>query len=167
MALAACRAGDTLVVTKLDRLARSLPGARDILDELTMRNVKLSLGGSIHHPTDPVGRLLFNVLAMVAKFESDLIRLRMGRDEGGEGHGSAARQAAEVEAEPNQAPAGAARLRELDPSRTRRTLRCRAIHGVSDHRADASQATRTGAAIRTPRESTKLTSARRIGTMSF
>jgi hypothetical protein len=35
LALAACRAGDTLVVTKLDRLARSLPDARDILDELT------------------------------------------------------------------------------------------------------------------------------------
>ncbi len=30
LALAACRAGDTLVVTKLDRLARSLPDARDI-----------------------------------------------------------------------------------------------------------------------------------------
>jgi DNA invertase Pin-like site-specific DNA recombinase len=65
-----------LVVTKLDRLARSLPDARDILDELTKRNVKLSLGGSIHDPTDPVGRLLFNVWAMVAEFESDLIRLR-------------------------------------------------------------------------------------------
>jgi DNA invertase Pin-like site-specific DNA recombinase len=76
LALAACRAGDTLVVTKLDRLARSLPDARDILDELTKRNVKLSLGGSIHDPTDPVGRLLFNVLAMVAEFEADLIRLR-------------------------------------------------------------------------------------------
>jgi DNA invertase Pin-like site-specific DNA recombinase len=57
-----------LVVTKLDRLARSLPDARDILDELTRRNVKLSLGGSVHDPTDPVGRLLFNVLAMVAEF---------------------------------------------------------------------------------------------------
>jgi DNA invertase Pin-like site-specific DNA recombinase len=68
LALAACRTGDTLVVTKLDRLARSLPDARDILDELTKRNVKLSLGGSIHDPTDPVGRLLFNVLAMVAEF---------------------------------------------------------------------------------------------------
>jgi DNA invertase Pin-like site-specific DNA recombinase len=55
LALAACQAGDTLVVTKLDRLARSLPDARDILDELTKRNVKLSLGGSIHDPTDPVG----------------------------------------------------------------------------------------------------------------
>src|ERR687889_2548054 len=76
LVLAACRAGDTLVVTKLDRLARSLPDARDILEELTQRNVRLSLGGSVHDPTDPVGRLLFNVLAMVAEFESDLIRLR-------------------------------------------------------------------------------------------
>jgi DNA invertase Pin-like site-specific DNA recombinase len=76
-ALADCRAGDTLVVTKLDRLARSLPDARDIVDELTTREVKLNLGGSVHDPTDPVGRrLLFNVLAMVAEFESDLIRMR-------------------------------------------------------------------------------------------
>jgi DNA invertase Pin-like site-specific DNA recombinase len=75
-ALAACRAGDTLVVTKLDRLARSLPDARAIAEELTARQVRLSLGGSMHDPNDPVGRLLFNVLAMVAEFESDLIRMR-------------------------------------------------------------------------------------------
>jgi len=75
-ALAACRDGDTLVVTKLDRLARSLPDARAIADELTARRVRLSLGGSVYDPTDPVGRLLFNVLAMVAEFEADLIRLR-------------------------------------------------------------------------------------------
>jgi len=75
-ALAACRAGDTLVVTKLDRLARSLPDARAIADELTARQISLSLGGSVYDPTDAVGRLLFIVLAMVAEFETDLIRLR-------------------------------------------------------------------------------------------
>ncbi|TQS88630.1 recombinase family protein [Arthrobacter sp. TS-15] len=75
-AMAACRAGDTLVVTKLDRLARSLSDARDIADELTTKGVVLSLGGSTHDPTDPVGRLLFNVLGMVAEFEADLIRMR-------------------------------------------------------------------------------------------
>src|SRR4051794_14293502 len=74
-ALAACREGDTLVVTKLDRLARSLPDARAIADELTVRQVRLSIGGAVYDPTDPVGRLLFNVLAMVAEFEADLIRL--------------------------------------------------------------------------------------------
>jgi DNA invertase Pin-like site-specific DNA recombinase len=30
----------------------------------------------VYDPTDPVGRLLFNVLAMVAEFKADLIRLR-------------------------------------------------------------------------------------------
>lgn len=75
-ALAAVRAGNTLVVTKLDRLARSLPDARDIADELNRKGVALSLGGSIYDPKDPVGRLLFNVLGMVAEFEADLIRAR-------------------------------------------------------------------------------------------
>lgn len=75
-ALAACRAGDTLVVTKLDRLARSLPDARAIAEDLTRRKVRLSLGASVYDPTDPGGRLLFNVLAMVAEFEADLIRSR-------------------------------------------------------------------------------------------
>jgi DNA invertase Pin-like site-specific DNA recombinase len=65
-----------LVVTKLDRLARSLPDARAISDELTACHVNLNLGGSVHDPTDPVGRLLFNVLAMVAEFEADLARSR-------------------------------------------------------------------------------------------
>jgi DNA invertase Pin-like site-specific DNA recombinase len=64
------------VVTKLDRLTRSLPDARAIADELTARHVRLSLGGSVYDPNDAVGRLLFNVLAMVAEFEADLIRLR-------------------------------------------------------------------------------------------
>jgi len=75
-ALAACRSGDTLVVTKLDRLARSVRDARDIADELSSRGIRLNLGGSVHDPTDPIGRLLFSVLAMVAEFEADLISAR-------------------------------------------------------------------------------------------
>ena len=75
-ALAVCRDGDTLVVAKLDRLARSLHDVKDIVDALTAKHVKHSIGGSVHDPLDPVGRLLFNVLAMVAEFESDLIRAR-------------------------------------------------------------------------------------------
>lgn len=75
-ALAACREGDTLVVTKLDRLARSVPDARDIVDELTSRGVRLNVGGSVHDPSDPIGRLLFTVLSMIAEFEADLARAR-------------------------------------------------------------------------------------------
>lgn len=75
-ALAACRAGDQLVVAKLDRLARSVSDAHDIAKELTVREVKLNLGGSIHDPGDPLGKLLFTTLAMVAEFEADLARMR-------------------------------------------------------------------------------------------
>jgi len=64
------------VVTKLDRLARSLRDATDIAEELTRREVRLNLGGAVYDPTDPGGRLLLNVLGMVAEFESDLIRAR-------------------------------------------------------------------------------------------
>lgn len=75
-AVAAVRRGDTFIVTKLDRLARSVRDAHDLVDVLTSRGVTLQIGASVHDPEDPVGRLLLNVLAMVAEFESDLIRAR-------------------------------------------------------------------------------------------
>ncbi|HEY6689159.1 MAG TPA: recombinase family protein [Propionibacteriaceae bacterium] len=151
LALAACRAGDTLVATKLDRLARTLPDARDILDELTRRNVKLSLGGSIHDPTEPVGRLLFNVLAMVAEFESDLIKMRTR--EGMKGAKAKGRlRGKQPKLKPNQAK----HLLELNDSgnytqaETRRTVRRRAIHDLPHHRHDAATTCRTPTAIRPP-----------------
>lgn len=75
-ALAALRGGDTLVVPKLDRLARSVPDAREIADGLAARGVRLQLGASVHDPHDPMGRLFFNILATFAEFEADLIRMR-------------------------------------------------------------------------------------------
>ncbi|WP_432324179.1 recombinase family protein [Yersinia enterocolitica] len=75
-ALAAVRSGDTLVVPKLDRLARSVPDARYIADSLLARGVKLALGASVYDPTDPMGKMFFNILATFAEFEGDLIRLR-------------------------------------------------------------------------------------------
>ena len=75
-ALAAVRSGDTLVVLKLDRLARSVPDARDIGDSLVARGVKLSLGGTSYDPSDPMGKMFFNILATFAEFEVDLLRLR-------------------------------------------------------------------------------------------
>jgi Resolvase, N terminal domain len=52
-ALAAVREGDTLVVPKLDRLARSVPDAREIGDSLAARGIKHSLGGPVYDPADP------------------------------------------------------------------------------------------------------------------
>jgi DNA invertase Pin-like site-specific DNA recombinase len=60
-ALAAVREGDTLTVTKLDRLARSVPDALDILGQLSARGVRAalvclgkrrSLAGRVARPLD-------------------------------------------------------------------------------------------------------------------
>jgi DNA invertase Pin-like site-specific DNA recombinase len=75
-ALAAVREGDIFVVPKLDRLARSVPDARQIADALVTRGVKLALGTNVYDPTDPMGKMFFNILATFAEFEADLIRMR-------------------------------------------------------------------------------------------
>lgn len=75
-ALAAVRAGDTFVVAKLDRLARSVPDARAIADQLAAKDVALALGSTVYDPGDPMGKMFFNILASFAEFEADLIRMR-------------------------------------------------------------------------------------------
>jgi DNA invertase Pin-like site-specific DNA recombinase len=70
------REGDTLVVPKLDRLARSVPDAREIDDSLAARGIRLSLGGQVYDPADPVGKMFFNILATFAELEVDLLRMR-------------------------------------------------------------------------------------------
>ena len=75
-ALAAVREGDTLVVTKLDRLARSVPDALDILGQLSARGVRFALGASAYDWDDPFARMFLQILAVVAEFEANLIRHR-------------------------------------------------------------------------------------------
>jgi DNA invertase Pin-like site-specific DNA recombinase len=38
--------------------------------------VRLSIGGTVYDPTDPMGRMFFNILATFAEFEVDLLRMR-------------------------------------------------------------------------------------------
>lgn len=64
------------MVSTLDRLARSVTGARGIADGLAERGVQLALGSTVYDPADPLGRMFFNVLATFAEFEAELIRLR-------------------------------------------------------------------------------------------
>ena len=64
------------MVTKLDRLARSAPDARQIADGLAARGVRLALGATVYDPTDPMGKMFFNILATFAEFQSDLIKMR-------------------------------------------------------------------------------------------
>lgn len=54
------RDGDTFVVPKLDRLARSVPDARTIADQLEAKGVKLALGSSVYDPSDPMGKMFSN-----------------------------------------------------------------------------------------------------------
>lgn len=75
-ALAALREGDTLVVSKLDRLARSVPDARAIADQLEAKGVTLALGAAVYDPVDPMGKMFFNIVATFAEFEADLLKLR-------------------------------------------------------------------------------------------
>jgi DNA invertase Pin-like site-specific DNA recombinase len=74
--LAAVQRRDTLVVSRLGRLARSMRDARAIGEELAARGVKLSLGGVVYDPEDPISRCFFDMLGTFAEFEVDLLRLR-------------------------------------------------------------------------------------------
>lgn len=70
------RTGDTLVVWKLDRLARSLKDLVDIIQDLDDRGVGFkSLTESID-TTSPGGRLIFHIFGALAEFEHSLIRER-------------------------------------------------------------------------------------------
>lgn len=64
------------MVPKLDRLARSVSDARAIGDSPAARGVRLSLGGSVYDPGDPMGKCFFNLLATFAELEVDLLRIR-------------------------------------------------------------------------------------------
>ena len=57
-------------------MARSVPDARAIADQLAAKEVKLALGVSVHDLTDPMGKMFFNILATFAEFEADPIRMR-------------------------------------------------------------------------------------------
>ncbi len=66
------REGDTLVVTRLDRLARSTLHLCQIADELKRKRVDLRVLDQNIDTSDATGRLLFNMLGAIAQFETEL-----------------------------------------------------------------------------------------------
>lgn len=68
--------GDELHVTKLDRPARNNQELRNLADELDRRGVIFVFGGSAYNPRDPFGKMFFNMTAVFAEFERDLISAR-------------------------------------------------------------------------------------------
>ena len=71
--------GDVLMVTRLDRLARSTRDLLNTLDEITKRGAGFkSLADSWADTTTPHGRLMLTVLGGLAEFERELIKARTG-----------------------------------------------------------------------------------------
>ncbi len=75
-ALAALRAGDTLVVARLDRLGRSMPHLVATVHELHGRGVGFRSLAEAIDTTSAAGRLVLHIFASLADFERDLIRER-------------------------------------------------------------------------------------------
>jgi hypothetical protein len=58
-----------------------VPDARDIGDTLVARGIRLSVNGTVYAPRTR-WKMFFNVLATVAEFEVDLLRMRTGQCSG-------------------------------------------------------------------------------------
>jgi DNA invertase Pin-like site-specific DNA recombinase len=67
------REGDTLVVTKLDRLARSVPHMHELLKRITAKGAALNILGLGINTSTPTGMLMLNILGGVAEFERSIM----------------------------------------------------------------------------------------------
>lgn len=70
------REGDTLVITKLDRLARSTFHLTQIANGLLENGVELVVIDQQIDTSTPTGKLLFNMLASIAEFETEIRKER-------------------------------------------------------------------------------------------
>ncbi|MEZ5450334.1 MAG: recombinase family protein [Thiolinea sp.] len=72
-----CREGDVLIVTKLDRLARSMGDLWKIVNHLADKGAAFKVIDQAGMDTsNATGKLLFNILGSIAEFERDLINAR-------------------------------------------------------------------------------------------
>jgi len=74
--LAYVREGDTLVITKLDRLARSTLHLHKIVNDLNNLGVGFKVLDQSIDTTTKEGRLMFSILASIAEFETELRKER-------------------------------------------------------------------------------------------
>jgi DNA invertase Pin-like site-specific DNA recombinase len=72
-AVRSLRRGDVLVVTKLDRLARSLEHAITLERQIAARGASLKILDPAMDTSTPIGRLLFGMLGSVAQFEREIM----------------------------------------------------------------------------------------------
>lgn len=67
------REGDTLIVTKLDRLARSMAHLVEITAKLKAKGVELKVLALNLDTSTPTGKLMLNLLGSIAEFERELM----------------------------------------------------------------------------------------------
>jgi len=67
------REGDTLVITRLSRAARSLRNLLDVADQLRERGIELVVLKQQIDTTTPSGRLVFHIMAAIDEFQRELI----------------------------------------------------------------------------------------------
>ena len=67
------QAGDTLIVTKLDRFARSTKNGIELLEDLANRGVVVNILNMGRLDDTPTGKLMRNILLAFAEFERDMI----------------------------------------------------------------------------------------------
>ena len=118
--LAAIGSGDVLIVSRLDRLARSTRDLLNILDTLASRGAAFrSLGDQWADTTTPHGRLMLTVLGGLAEFERELIRARTG-----DGRARAMARGQHMGRPPALTPASTGRRRRgrCAPARRRRPI---------------------------------------------
>lgn len=75
-ALAFCRAGDTLIVWRLDRLGRSLTNLIDLMNRLEEQGIGFRSLSEQIDTTTSAGKLVFHIFGALAEFERELIRER-------------------------------------------------------------------------------------------
>lgn len=73
LALSFIREGDTLVVTKLDRLARSMAHLMEIRQRLDKRGADIRILDLSLDTSTPTGKLMVNLLGSVAEFEREIM----------------------------------------------------------------------------------------------
>jgi DNA invertase Pin-like site-specific DNA recombinase len=120
------RAGDTLVVTKVDRLARSLLDLITIANDLRDQGITLEVLSGTFNRDDPMGEAFFMMTGVFAQLERDLIRARTM-----EGLASARARGRKGGRKPKLSEAQAAEVRRLYAAREKTVAEIGELFGIT------------------------------------